>query len=570
MERAEAEAVYEQGRETVVAVLLELAAQNALLRREVAELSEANRRLEIRVADLEERRARNSRNSSLPPSQDPPSAPPRPRQAASGRRAGAQPGHPGRGRHLAPIESLDEAIDHWPSRCACGHRFSETERCPVGKPARHQVVELPPTAVLLSEHRLQRLRCPECGATTRAKLPPDVPRGAFGPRLQAAVASLAVRNRVSRRDAVELVGELFGARISAGSVEAILQRAATAPCEPYEDLLRQIRSASALNIDETGGRTAGERRTLQGRAHRAGGALPQRRGSPPPRGPGAARRGLLRQRLRGPLVGLSTTSTRSDASSAGRTWGATSPPTARDSAPRRSSARPALRSRSDCSRPGVSSAGTLTATACLSVSARSRRSSARCSKRRRAKRPATAATAPSPRTCSSAGRRCGPLPSSTVSSPPTTMPSVASAARSSTASSPWAASPRRASASSNDCSRPRLPAACRSAPSLPTSPTSLPLRSAATPSPCWPDQAGDLNAYQNLGLCSTFAHEALRPVTPSACFLNLVSLVRFQPGAPFVPAYGDFSFRQSADTGSSLRPSRCRGAVGPSSASYVT
>jgi len=118
MERAEAEAVYEQGRETVVAVLLELAAQNALLRREVAELSEANRRLEIRVADLEERRDRNSRNSSLPPSQDPPSAPPRPRQAASGRRAGAQPGHPRRGRHLAPIASLDELVDHWPSKRA--------------------------------------------------------------------------------------------------------------------------------------------------------------------------------------------------------------------------------------------------------------------------------------------------------------------------------------------------------------------------------------------------------------------------------------------------------------------
>src|SRR5665647_2653951 len=101
MERAEAEAIYEQGPETVVAVLLELAAQNALLRREVAELSEANRRLEIRVADLEERLNRNSRNSALPPS-----APPRPRQAASGRRAGAQPGHPGRGRHLAPMRRL--------------------------------------------------------------------------------------------------------------------------------------------------------------------------------------------------------------------------------------------------------------------------------------------------------------------------------------------------------------------------------------------------------------------------------------------------------------------------------
>src|SRR5665648_417673 len=174
MERAEAEAIYEQGRETVVAVLVELSAQNALLRREVAELSEANRRLEIRVADLEERLNRNSRNSSLPPSQDPPSAPPRPRQAASGRRAGAQPGHPGRGRNLAPLEALDELIDHWPSRCRCGHVFCTAEREALGEPARHQVAELPPTAARprrcsarTSRRRLRGplvgLRLPRCG-----------------------------------------------------------------------------------------------------------------------------------------------------------------------------------------------------------------------------------------------------------------------------------------------------------------------------------------------------------------------------------------------------------------------
>ena len=109
MERAEAEAIYEQGRETVVAVLLELSAQNALLRREVAELSEANRRLEIRVADLDERLNRGSRNSSLPPSQDPPGVPERRRAPTSERSQGAQPGHPGRGRHLAPIEAQLEA-----------------------------------------------------------------------------------------------------------------------------------------------------------------------------------------------------------------------------------------------------------------------------------------------------------------------------------------------------------------------------------------------------------------------------------------------------------------------------
>jgi transposase len=264
MERAEAEAIYEQGREAVVAVLLELSSQNALLRRQVAELSGRLAKQEERIAELERRLNRNSRNSSLPPSLDPPAAPERRQAAPSGRGRGAQPGHPGRGRHLAPIAALDELIDHWPERCACGHRFSETERRPVSKPARHQVAELPSIAVILSEHRRQRLRCPDCGRTTRAELPPEVPAGAFGPRLQATVATLAVRNRVSRRDTTELLRELFGAQLSSGSVEAIVSRASAALEEPYEDLLGHVRAAPALNIDETGWRLRGGKRTLWG------------------------------------------------------------------------------------------------------------------------------------------------------------------------------------------------------------------------------------------------------------------------------------------------------------------
>ena len=317
MERAEAEAVSVQEPETIVAVLLEFSTQNALLRRQVAELSEANRRLESRVAELEQRLNRNSRNSSLPPS-----VPPRPRQAASGRRVGAQPGHPGRGRRLASIESLDELVDHWPARCRCGHVFCAAERAALGEPARHQVAELPPTAVILSEHRLQRLRCPDCGATTRAELPAEVPPGAFGPRLQAAVATLAVRNRVSRRDTTELLRELFGAALSTGSINMIVSRAGAALEEPYAHLHDQLRQAPALNIDETGWRTAGGRRTL---------------------------------------------------------WGVLSGQEAlfRIAADRHRREAQALL--------GEEFAGTLTATACLSASARSRRSSGRCSRRRRAR-----------------------------------------------------------------------------------------------------------------------------------------------------------------------------------------
>ena len=253
MERAEAEAILDGDRETALALLMR-----------IDELIEANRRLEARVAELEQRLSRSSRNSSLPPSADPPSAPPRPRQAASGRERGGQPGHKGTSRLLLTLERVDEVVEHWPHRCRCGHVFCTTEREAVGEPARHQVAELPPTAVILSEHRLQRLRCPDCGATTRAQLPAGVPPGAFGPRLQAAVATLSVRNRVSRRDTTELLRELFGAALSTGSIDAIVQHAGEALAEPHAQLADQIRSASVVNIDETGWRLRGGKRTLWG------------------------------------------------------------------------------------------------------------------------------------------------------------------------------------------------------------------------------------------------------------------------------------------------------------------
>jgi transposase len=254
VERAEAEAILDGDRETAVALLMR-----------VDELVEANRRLEARVGELEQRLSRSSRNSSLPPSQDPPSAPLRPRALASGRRPGGQPGHEGRSRRLLPLEQLGEVVEHWPARCArCAHPFAESERIEAASPQRHQVSELPAIAVTVTEHRLHRLRCPECAAETRAELPADVPRGAFGPRLQAAVTTLAVRNRVSRRDSAELVRELFGVELATGSVDAIVQRVGETLAEPHARLAEQIRSAAVVNIDETGWRTAGERRTLWG------------------------------------------------------------------------------------------------------------------------------------------------------------------------------------------------------------------------------------------------------------------------------------------------------------------
>jgi transposase len=217
-----------------------------------------------RIAQLERRLNRSSRNSSQPPSADPPGAPPRRGKDSAGRWQGGQPGREGKGRPLLPAWAVDQVVEHWPDRCDCGHEFAESERVAVGEPVRHQVEELPPITVTVTEHRCQRVRCPGCGRRRRARLPREVAASSFGPRLQAAIATLSVRNRISRRDVVELCEQLFGSRISTGTVDAILARTADALADPCDDLLEQLRASAAVHMDETGWRTAGQRRALWG------------------------------------------------------------------------------------------------------------------------------------------------------------------------------------------------------------------------------------------------------------------------------------------------------------------
>ncbi len=264
MERGEAEAIYAQGSEAVVEVLLALSAQNERLQSQVEALSARVARQDERIAQLERRLNRNSRNSSTPPSVDPPSRKPKRGKDSSGRSQGAQIGHEGHGRELLPLSAVDELIEYWPERCGCGHVFTEGELRAVGEPLRHQVEELPVISAQVIEHRCERVCCPGCGRHTRAELPADVAKSAFGPRFEAAVAALSVRNRVSRRDVVELCEELFGARVCAGTVDAILTRIADALEDPYEDLLGRVRASESLNMDETGWRLKGAQRALWG------------------------------------------------------------------------------------------------------------------------------------------------------------------------------------------------------------------------------------------------------------------------------------------------------------------
>jgi len=216
-----------------------------------------------RVQKLERRLGQNSRNSSMPPSSDRPEqtqgeGKPKPKRQRkpSGREQGAQPGHKGEGRGL--IDEPDQTIVVRPERCRkCGRELTDQGRV-VGRPARHQVIELPDTIVETTEHRLLKVSCPGCGTHTRAELPDGVEPGAFGPRLRATVVMLAVM-LMSRRATVTLLRDMFGARISVGSVDAILKQCSQALKAPWDAIQQALQASDVAHADETSWRRAGQR-----------------------------------------------------------------------------------------------------------------------------------------------------------------------------------------------------------------------------------------------------------------------------------------------------------------------
>jgi transposase len=261
MDRAEAEAIYDSGREACVAFILDLAGRVE--------------RHEERLARLEAQLRQDSRSSSKPPSSDPPKTRAQRRAEARAkakelmrregerRSAGGQSGHRGAGRALKPEDQVDEIVDHYPDACGgCGRRFAPDQRRSSGQFGRHQVAELPPISVRWTEHRTHQLRCRHCRGRTSARLPALIGACAFGPRLQAAIVTLTGRHRISRRGITELARDLFGVTLSTGSADAICQRASEALAGPHTQLHDCVLDQRAVHVDETGWRTGGEGRAL--------------------------------------------------------------------------------------------------------------------------------------------------------------------------------------------------------------------------------------------------------------------------------------------------------------------
>jgi transposase len=239
------------------------------LQEENRQLREENRRLVRRVEALEARLKQDSRNSSRPPSSDPPqiryNRPPKP---PSGKKPGGQPGHEGTTREFMASSKVDKILELWPEECGgCRRKFGRRDRrkLTLRQARRHQVTEIPEPKPETTEYRMHGIACAdtECGQVTWAELPEGVPEGRFGPRVQATVAILTGRYRASKREAQAQMQDLHGVRMSLGQISAIEGGVSAALKKPVREAHQYAQKQVSAGADETSwpqGKKAGRRK----------------------------------------------------------------------------------------------------------------------------------------------------------------------------------------------------------------------------------------------------------------------------------------------------------------------
>ena len=222
--REEIHEAYLQGEEAVV----------TLFERTIVELA-------ARVTALEGQQAKNSRNSSKPPSSDGLKKPaPRSLRKPSGKKRGGQPGH--KGHTLKAVEHPQHTQVHRIIQCAhC--RAPLDEVAPSGQEKR-QVFDLPPVRVEVTEHQAEIKQCPVCGGMNQGQFPAGVTEAVqYGPRIKAQAVYLNQNHHIPLERTQEMLVDLYDHSPSEATI--------IAACLETEEQVTVVNTAVKEHLIET-------------------------------------------------------------------------------------------------------------------------------------------------------------------------------------------------------------------------------------------------------------------------------------------------------------------------------
>jgi transposase len=202
-----------------------------------------------RLNELEAKLEKDSHNSSKPPSSDGPKRKPKSLRGTSGAKPGAQPGH--KGKTLKRVAQPDHIKIHpvAPVCDACGQQI-ESARITV-LPEGRQVIDLPPTRFEVTEHRVQVAQC-TCGKRHSGVFPESVSQAVqYGPQIRAAAVYLTQYQQLPVARTVQALGDLFGLRVSTGTVQQSIDEAARLLAPAVRQINEALREQPVVHFDES-------------------------------------------------------------------------------------------------------------------------------------------------------------------------------------------------------------------------------------------------------------------------------------------------------------------------------
>jgi len=235
---------------------LSVAAKDDLIRALFAQVKALTAQVEAltaKVADLEGRLAKNSRNSSKPPSSDGLRPKPKSQRKAKQNPTGGQKGHAG--HTLKKVAEVDHIETHAPpSHCEACHRplidavVVETR----------QVFDIPLLHHETTEHQVLEAQC-ACGKRHRGEFPAEVTAPVqYGPRIKAAVVHLTHHHMMPVARTSDLTGDLFGLPLADATILAINEEARALLAPTVAAMGETLKAVPIAHADETGMRVAGK------------------------------------------------------------------------------------------------------------------------------------------------------------------------------------------------------------------------------------------------------------------------------------------------------------------------
>jgi len=205
-----------------------------------------------KIEQLEAQINRNSSNSSKPPSTD------QKANTADKEEKPPRASRAGKARPSFPPDKIDKQVQCTQENCPhCGSSQIHL----TGQPSKVlQQAELPEIKATITEYLLQKYGCNECGKNSTASLPPGVPDSAFGPKLMGLLATLTGVLHVAKREAIQLIKDLYDVDMGVGSVPNVEERVSTALNPVYDRIHKFVlQHKFCTHFDETGWRDKGKR-----------------------------------------------------------------------------------------------------------------------------------------------------------------------------------------------------------------------------------------------------------------------------------------------------------------------